>query len=102
MHAYFQSFEVIEIRALVIIIGKRAVFETQPSLEDSARFDPVFTSLNFATTAFFYSATSSALRPTPKLEDQVPTFTSPSDRVAQLCSVRSTQSPTGLIKKILP
>jgi hypothetical protein len=32
----------------------------------------------------FYKARSSALRPTPNLEEQVPVFMSPSDRVAQL------------------
>jgi hypothetical protein len=33
---------------------------------------------------FFYRAMSSALCPTPNLEDQVPVFMPPSDRVAQL------------------
>jgi hypothetical protein len=34
---------------IIIIIGKAAPFEPYPSLEDSARFDPVFTSMDFAT-----------------------------------------------------
>jgi hypothetical protein len=38
-------------------------------MEDSARFDPVFTSLDFATVIFFYKAWSSALRPSPTWED---------------------------------
>jgi hypothetical protein len=33
---------------------------------------PSFTSLDFATLIFFRRARSSALRPTPNLEDQVP------------------------------
>jgi hypothetical protein len=37
---------------MIIIIGKTALFEPQPSLEDSARFDPVFTSLDFVTVIF--------------------------------------------------
>jgi hypothetical protein len=35
-------------------------------------------------TIFFYRASSSALRPTPNLEDRVSVFMSPSDKVAQL------------------
>jgi hypothetical protein len=37
----------------IIIIGKTALFEPQPSLEYSARFHPVFTSLDFATIIIF-------------------------------------------------
>jgi hypothetical protein len=63
-----------------------ALFQPRPSLEDSARFDhPVFTSLDFAAILFFfYRASSSALRSTPKLEDQASVFMSPSDRLACL------------------
>jgi hypothetical protein len=34
---------------IIIIIGKTALFEPQPSLDDSATLHPVFTSLDFAT-----------------------------------------------------
>jgi hypothetical protein len=34
---------------------------------------------------YFTELRSSALRPTPNLEDQVPAFKSPSGRVVQLC-----------------
>jgi hypothetical protein len=44
---------------------------------------PVFTSFDFAT-IFFYGTKSSVLLSTPNLEDQVPVFMSPSDRVARL------------------
>jgi hypothetical protein len=44
---------------------------------------PVLTSFDSAT-IIFYRARSSALRPTSNLEDQVPVFMSPSDRVAQI------------------
>jgi hypothetical protein len=44
---------------------------------------PVFTSLDFAT-LIIYRAKSSALRPNPNLEGQVPVFISPMNRVAQL------------------
>jgi hypothetical protein len=43
---------------------------------------PGFTSLDFATIVLFYRARSSALRPTPNLEDQVSLLMSPSDSVA--------------------
>jgi hypothetical protein len=62
-----------------IIIGKTAPFELQPFL-DAARFDPVFTSLDF-TAVLFHRARTSALRLTPNQEDQVPVFTSLSDRM---------------------
>jgi hypothetical protein len=51
------------------ILGKTALFEPEPSLEESARLHPVFISLDFATVIFFYRARLSALRPTPNLED---------------------------------
>jgi hypothetical protein len=54
----------------------------RPTLKDSARlYHPVFTCMDFAT---IYRARSSALRPTPNLDDQVPVVMSPSDSVAQL------------------
>jgi hypothetical protein len=51
-----------------IIIGKTALFKLYPSLEDSARFGGVFTSLYFAAVFFF---TEKGLQPWD-LEDQVP------------------------------
>jgi hypothetical protein len=48
----------------IITIGKTALFEPLPSLQDYDGFDPVFTSLDFVT-VIFYRAKSSALRPTP-------------------------------------
>jgi hypothetical protein len=47
------------------------------------QFYPVFICLDFAA-VIFYRVRSSALRPTPNLEDQVPVFMSLSDRVGQL------------------
>jgi hypothetical protein len=65
----------------IIIISKIALFEPQTSLEDSARCE-VCISLDFATVIFiFYRTRSSALLPTLNLEDQVPVFVAPSDRV---------------------
>jgi hypothetical protein len=43
----------------------------------------VFISSDFVT-VFFYASRSLALHPTPNLEDQVPVFMSPSERLAQL------------------
>jgi hypothetical protein len=57
------------ISLFLTIIGKITIFGPWPSLEDSARFHPVFTSLVFA--VVFNAARSSALRPTPSLEAQV-------------------------------
>jgi hypothetical protein len=76
---------------IVIRIGITALFEPYPSLEDSARLvyswyeldHQVFTSLDFATIIFLQSKVVS-LSPTPNLEDQVPVFMSPSDKVVQL------------------
>jgi hypothetical protein len=61
------------------------VFEPQPSLEDSDRFEdhPGFTSLDFEKN-IFYRESLSALRPNKNLEEQVFVFISPNDRVAQL------------------
>jgi hypothetical protein len=39
----------------LLIIGETALFEPQPSLEDAARTNPVFSSLDFATVFFFQS-----------------------------------------------
>jgi hypothetical protein len=61
------------------IIGKTALVEPLPSLEDT-RFYPVFTSSDFV--VFFYRTYSSFSRPTPNLEDQVPAFMSPRDKMA--------------------
>jgi hypothetical protein len=46
---------------VLLFIGKSALLEPRPSLEDSARFDPVFTFSSFAK-IFFYRPWSSALR----------------------------------------
>jgi hypothetical protein len=37
----------------IIIIAKQPFFEPEPSLENSARFDSVFTSLDFTAIIFF-------------------------------------------------
>jgi hypothetical protein len=55
---------------IIIIVSKTALFEPQLFLEDSVKMHPVFTSLNFVT-IILYRARSSALHPTPNLEDQV-------------------------------
>jgi hypothetical protein len=68
---------------IIIIIGKTALFEPWPSLEDSAIFHLVFSSLDLAT-IFFYRVRLSALHPIPNLEYQVSAFMSLSDSVAQL------------------
>jgi hypothetical protein len=72
----------------IIIIGKRALFEPYPSVEDSARFvnslELGFHFFGFCNNNFFYRARSSALRSTPNLGDQVSVFMSTSDRMAQL------------------
>jgi hypothetical protein len=44
---------VIVIIIIITIIGKTALFEQQPSLEDYARLHPDFISLDFATIIFF-------------------------------------------------
>jgi hypothetical protein len=69
-----------------IIVGKTAIFEPQPSIEDSTRFvnHLVFITFNFAVIIFVYRARLSAMRPTPNLKDQTPVFMSLSDMVAQL------------------
>jgi hypothetical protein len=67
-----------ELNIIIIIVSKTAGFEPRPS----ASLHLVFTSLDFVT--FFYRTSSSALFPTPNLEDQVSVFMTPSDRVAQL------------------
>jgi hypothetical protein len=38
---------------ITVIIGKEALLEPKPSLEDSVREHPVFTSLDFTTVTFF-------------------------------------------------
>jgi hypothetical protein len=43
------TFTAVRIIIIIIIIGKTALIEPQSSLEDSVRFDLVFTSLYFAT-----------------------------------------------------
>jgi hypothetical protein len=65
---------------VITIVGKTALCETQPSSEDPARFDPVFTSLYFATIIFSQSKFFS-LAPNPNLKDQVSIFMSPSKSV---------------------
>jgi hypothetical protein len=63
---------------IIIISGKTALFDPQPSIEDSVSSDPVFTCLDFATIFFLQPC----VRP--------PMF--PSDRVAQLCPHASCDS----------
>jgi hypothetical protein len=84
---YCTSGSVASIKALIIFSWlKRSSLSSlaKPSSENSARFHPVFTSLDFTTVFFFYSESSSALCSTPNVEGQVPVFMFPSDRVAQL------------------
>jgi hypothetical protein len=50
----------------------------------SSRITPSGFHFGFRNNSFFYRARSSDLHPTPNLEDQVPVFISPSDKVAQL------------------
>jgi hypothetical protein len=70
---------------IIIIIGKTALFEPYPSLEDSARLHPVFHLFGFRNTNFFFLQSKFvSLATTLNLENYVPAFTYPSDRVAQL------------------
>jgi hypothetical protein len=67
---------------IITITGKTALFEPQPSLEDSARFDPGFRYLGFATVKFLQSKVISlASKPRPGGSGLC---MSRSDRVAQL------------------
>jgi hypothetical protein len=59
----------------IIIIGKTALFESKPSL-DNCQIGSGFYLFGFRK--------SSALHPAPNMEDRVPVFMSPSDKVAQL------------------
>jgi hypothetical protein len=68
----------------IITIGKTALFEPWPSLEDSARSHPVFTYLDFITIIVLQSKARQPCVQPPNLEDQVSVFMSPSDRVVQL------------------
>jgi hypothetical protein len=67
---------------ITIIIGKAALLDSEPSL----MIMPYLASgLHFFSQQyFFYTARSSALRPTPNLENQVFVCMSPSERVVQL------------------
>jgi hypothetical protein len=67
----------------MITIGETAIFVPQPSLEDSGKFYPIFTLMDFETTVV-YREKSSALHPAPSLEVQIPVFMILSDRVTQL------------------
>jgi hypothetical protein len=78
-----------------IIIGRTALFEPQPFLEDSATLvssrlccrkleHPVLHSFGYRMIFFFCRAKWSALRLSPNVEDQVSVFTSHSDMLAQL------------------
>jgi hypothetical protein len=50
----------------VMVIGKTALFEPEPSLGDYARLNPVFTSLDFTTIFFLHSRVLSlAANPKP-------------------------------------
>jgi hypothetical protein len=46
---------------------------------------PGFHFFGFRNDAYFYGTRSPALRPTSNLEEQVPVFMAPGDRVAELC-----------------
>jgi hypothetical protein len=50
-------FDILLLLLLIIIIisSKTALYEPQPSLDDSSRFDLVFTSLDFATIIILHS-----------------------------------------------
>jgi hypothetical protein len=54
---------------IITTIGKTALFEPQPSLEDSARLHPVFTSLDFVTIVLFKQSKVVSPASNPKLED---------------------------------
>jgi hypothetical protein len=69
---------------IALVTSKRALFETQPSLEDYGRYiysweldHPVFTSWDFAKIS-----KAVKLACNPNLEDQVSVFVSSSDKVA--------------------
>jgi hypothetical protein len=51
---------------LIVIIRNTTIFEPQPSLQNSAKFDPVFSSLEFATLILLQSrVVSVATNPKP-------------------------------------
>jgi hypothetical protein len=69
---------------IMIIMDKTELFEPSPSIENSTRFYPVFTSLDFETFFFFFTGQgrqrfiqTATWRPGPCIK-------SPSNRVAQL------------------
>jgi hypothetical protein len=67
----------------IIITSKTALFEPQPSLEDSTKFDLVLTSLDFTTVIFLQSkVVNLAFNPQPGGPDLC--IYVPSDRVVQL------------------
>jgi hypothetical protein len=68
---------------ITIIIGKTALFEAQPSLEESARLHAVFTSLDYET-IFFLQSKVVSLASNPQPGGPGLCVYAPSDRVAQL------------------
>jgi hypothetical protein len=68
---------------IIVIIMKTVLFSNDVCQMCLKLNHFLFTSLDF-TTVIFYRAKSSALRPTPNLEDQSLAFISPSNKVAQL------------------
>jgi hypothetical protein len=71
---------------IIIIIGKTAYFEPNEIafLRSFCQIASSFYFFGCRNSIFFYRTKSSALRPTPNLEDQVPIFMSPNNRLAQL------------------
>jgi hypothetical protein len=73
---------------IFIIIGKQLFLSHSLPPKNSARLLRIrpsgFHVFGFRNNNSFYGARSSALRPIPNLEDQVPLFMPPSDSVAQL------------------
>jgi hypothetical protein len=61
----------------IITIGKTALLEPQPSLEDCVRLHPVFTSLDFPTIFFLKEQGDQPCVPTLNLKDEVPVLMSP-------------------------
>jgi hypothetical protein len=62
---------------MIIVIEKTTLYELWPSLQNSARFDPVFTSLDFATIHFLKDKAAS-LAPNRQPGGPGPVFKSPS------------------------
>jgi hypothetical protein len=68
---------------IIIIMAKRARLNPQPSLEDTARSDPIFTSLDFVT-IFFLQSKVVSLASNPQPGGPGLCIYAPSDREAQI------------------